>query len=130
MANWAQLDENNIVTSVIVWDNNDPNGDDGEAMINEIFGGRWVQTSYNGNIRGQFASVGFKYHEDLDIFTPPKPADSWIQAEDGINWIPPVPKPNDGEFYIWNMDEEIWMKPAGPVPLHVLHGTIPEPAAE
>lgn len=121
MANWAKLDENNIVTNVIVWDNNDPNGDDGEQMIHEIFGGRWVQTSYNRNFRNNFASVGFTYNEDLDVFIPPKPANDWVQTKDGLGWEPPISKPDDGELYVWDMDNSKWIKPVGPIPLSVIN---------
>lgn len=73
MSHFAELDENNIVLRVVVCDNNDPSGDEGYQWLIDNLGGRWVQTSYNGNFRGTFAGIGFLYNEELDIFvTPPK----------------------------------------------------------
>lgn len=71
MAHWAQINGNNIVTRVIVGDNNDPNGDEGYKWITETLGGRWIQTSYNNNFRGKFAGVGDIYDEVNDIFYTP-----------------------------------------------------------
>lgn len=68
MAHFAEIDSNNIVLRVVVTDNNDPNGDEGYQWLVENLGGRWIQTSYNGNIRGRFAGIGMKYDEALDEF--------------------------------------------------------------
>ena len=68
MAHWAQVDDNNIVLQVLVTDNNDPNGDEGHQWLIDNVGGTWVQTSYNGTIRGQFAGIGMHYNEELDIY--------------------------------------------------------------
>jgi len=72
MAHFAELDENNIVLRVLVTDNNDPNGDEGYSWLVENLGGRWIQTSYNGNIRGKFAGIGDRYDETLDEFITPE----------------------------------------------------------
>lgn len=73
MSHWAELDNNNKVIRVLVGDNNDPNGDEGYQWLIDNLGGRWVQTSYNGNFRGEFAGVNFTYDEVKDIFiAPPK----------------------------------------------------------
>ena len=71
MSHWAELNENNIVLRVIVCDNNDPNGDEGYQWLIDNLGGRWVQTSYNGNIRGRFAGIGYIYDEINDVFKAP-----------------------------------------------------------
>jgi hypothetical protein len=79
MAHWAEIDENNLVIRVLVGDNDDPNGDEGYQWLIDNLGGTWVKTSYNANIRKNFASVGFIYDTERDAFVPPKP--------DGIGWV-------------------------------------------
>jgi hypothetical protein len=108
MAHWAEVDEDNIVTRVIVGDNNDPNGDEGYQWIINNLGGRWIKTSYNGNIRKNYAGVGYSYNEDLDAFIPPKPYESWTLNEDTALWDAPVDYPNDGELYMWNEETTSW----------------------
>lgn len=73
MAHWAELDQNNIVLRVLVGDNNDPNGDEGYQWLLDNLGGMWIQTSYNGKIRFNFASVGYSYDVDNDAFIAPRP---------------------------------------------------------
>jgi hypothetical protein len=68
MSHWAELDDNNFVIRVLVGDNNDPAGDEGYQLFINLFGGRWVQTSYNNNFRGIFASPGYYYDEVADVF--------------------------------------------------------------
>jgi hypothetical protein len=70
MSHWAEIDENNIVLRVLVGNNSEP--DEGEAFMNSL-GGTWVKTSYNGNIRYNFAGIGYSYDEDRDAFIAPKP---------------------------------------------------------
>lgn len=72
MAHWAELDNNNKVIRVLVGDNNDPNGDEGYQWLIDNLGGRWVQTSYNENIRFNYAGPGYFYDEDADAFIAPK----------------------------------------------------------
>lgn len=69
MSHWAEIDENNTVLRVLVGNNSEP--DEGEAFMNSL-GGTWVKTSYNGNIRKNFAGIGFTYNADIDAFVPPK----------------------------------------------------------
>jgi hypothetical protein len=73
MAHFAELDNNNIVVRVLVTDNNDPNGDEGYQFLIDTFGGTWVKTSYNGNIRYNYASIGYTYDADADAFIAPRP---------------------------------------------------------
>jgi hypothetical protein len=79
MAHWAEIDETNTVLRVLVGDNNDPNGDEGYQWLIDNLGGTWIKTSYNGNIRKNYAGVGFTYDSVRDAFIPPKP--------DGVGWI-------------------------------------------
>lgn len=108
MSHWAELDENNIVTRVTVGDNNDPNGDEGYQWLIDNLGGRWVKTSYNANIRKNFAGVGFYYDENLDAFISPKPFNSWVLNENTCQWECPVLYPNDGYLYMWDEDSLSW----------------------
>lgn len=71
MSHWAELDDNNVVIRVTVGDNNDPAGDEGYSWLVQNLGGRWVQTSYNGNFRGRFAGIGYTYDAELDEFIAP-----------------------------------------------------------
>jgi hypothetical protein len=73
MAHFAELDENNIVLRVLVTDNNDPNGDEGYQFLIDTFGGTWVKTSYNGNIRYNYAGIGYTYDPIDDAFISPMP---------------------------------------------------------
>lgn len=109
MAHFAEIDENNIVTRVIViHDSLEPMG---AEWCHKTFGGNWVQTSYNGRIRKHYASIGFLYDKNLDIFIPPKPHDSWILDTNDYVWKSPVPYPTDEKFYIWNEQSLSWIEP-------------------
>jgi hypothetical protein len=108
MAHWAEIDENNIVLRVIVGDNNDPNGDEGYQWILDNLGGTWVKTSYNANIRKNFAGIGFTYDADFDAFIPPKPYPSWLLNEKDFYWEPPIQEPTGGFTYSWNEAELSW----------------------
>jgi hypothetical protein len=110
MSHWAELDENNIVTRVLVGDNNDPNGDEGYQWLIDNLGGRWVKTSYNGNIRKNYAGTGYYFDETRDAFISPKPFDSWILDEETCQWKAPIEYPNDKEFYMWNENTLTWDK--------------------
>jgi hypothetical protein len=72
MAHWAEIDQRNVVVRVLVGDNNDPAGDEGYQWLIDNLGGVWIQTSYNANIRKNFAGIGFTYDEALDAFIAPK----------------------------------------------------------
>ena len=71
MSHWAELDEDNKVIRVTVGDNEDSNGDEGYQWLIDNLGGRWIQTSYNANIRGKYAAIGDTYDEELDVFVAP-----------------------------------------------------------
>ena len=121
MAHFAQLDENNVVTQVIVVSNNellDASGVEREEMgigfCQRLFGGNWKQTSYNHNFRKRYAGIGYTYNAELDAFVPPKPFPSWVLDNDEANWIPPVPRPADmgmeegQKMYTWNEETTSW----------------------
>ena len=95
MAHFAKLDENNIVVEVIAVANKEllDNGVESEAkgieFCKSLFGGNWIQTSYNGNIRYNYAGIGFKYDATKDAFISPEPEDSLGFDENTCQWIVP-----------------------------------------
>ena len=105
MSHWAEIDENNIVTRVLVGNNSEP--DEGEAFMNSL-GGTWVKTSYNGTIRKNYAGIGYSYDSTRDAFIAPKPFASWELDEDTCRWEAPVAYPTDGKMYTWNEDNTNW----------------------
>lgn len=116
MAHFAQLDENNVVTQVIVVGNRDcadANGVEKEsigiAFCERLFGGNWVQTSYNASIRKNYAGIGYTYNADLDAFVPPKPFASWVLNEETAQWNAPVPMPEEG-MWTWDEDTTSWVE--------------------
>ena len=106
MSHWAELNENNQVLRVLVGDNNDPNGDEGYQWLIDNLGGTCVKTSYNNNIRGTYAGVGYSYNEDEDIFVAPQPYPSWTR--NGSFWEAPTPYPTNGQVYNWVEDDLNW----------------------
>lgn len=117
MAHFAQLDDNNIVTQVIVVNNNEllnENGQESEAkgiaFCQSLFGGNWKQTSYNANFRKNYAGIGSTYDSTRDAFIAPKPFPSWVLDEETCEWQPPVARPTDGKVYIWNEDNQQWIE--------------------
>lgn len=122
MAHWAEIDENNVVLRVTVGDNDGPNGDEGYQWLIENLGGTWVKTSYNGNIRKNFAGIGYTYDENLDAFISPKPFDSWMLNENTCQWEAPTSRPEDNLDYIWDEETLSW------IPIEVIEDVIvPEP---
>ena len=111
MAHFAKLGTGNIVERVEVVSNNVATTEqEGVDFLNNLYGTRdvWKQTSYNGNIRKNFAGIGHKYDEDRDAFIPPKLFNSWTLNEDTCQWEAPVAYPEDGERYIWNEENQTW----------------------
>ena len=117
MAHFAQLDETNTVAQVIVVHNNDCqiNGVESEeagiVFCKTLYGvnTKWRQTSYNGNIRKNYAGIGYKYDDTRDAFIPPKPFNSWLLNEDTCLWEPPVAYPTDGQAYTWDEPTTSWI---------------------
>lgn len=117
MAHYAELDGNNVVLRVIVVDNKDEATPDGTtvesigiAFCQRLFGGNWIKTSYNGNIRKRYAGIGDTYNKDLDAFVPPQPFPSWTLDAGTANWVPPTPRPNDGKQYYWDEPTQTWIE--------------------
>jgi hypothetical protein len=106
MSHWAEINQDNIVLRVTVGDNNDP--DEGYQWLIDNLGGTWIKTSYNANIRKNYAGVGFYYDEVRDAFISPKPFDSWSLNEETCKWEAPTPYPNDGGAYKWVEDDLNW----------------------
>ena len=86
MSHFAELDQDNKVIRVLVGDNNDPAGDEGYSWFVNNLGGTWLQTSYNGTIRKNFAGIGYTYDETLDAFVSPKCHDEAILNETTAQW--------------------------------------------
>lgn len=110
MANWAEIDENNQVIRVLVGDNNDPAGDEGYRWLIDNLGGVWIQTSYNGTIRKNYAGIGYIYDSIRDAFISPQPYPSWILNETTCQWEAPVPCPVDGKDYSWDETTVSWIE--------------------
>jgi len=118
MAHYAFLDENNVVVKVIVGvdETVTQNGDGGSSEAWEQFyqnqcwhqGLTCKRTSYNNQIRKQYAGVGFTYDADADVFVRPQPFPSWT-LDSNHDWQPPTPMPNDGKQFSWNEEELAWV---------------------
>ena len=125
MAHFAQLDENNIVTQVIVVGNDDCLDSDnneseavGIAFCKELLGAdtNWVQTSYNKSIRFRYAGIGHKYDSTNDVFYEQSPYPSWVLNNSTWDWEAPVAMPDDAgvddednptEFVDYSWDEDL-----------------------
>ena len=112
MAHFAKLGVGNIVEQVIVVSNDVATTEQiGIEFLHNLYKDPniiWKQTSYNNNIRKNFAGIGFTYDENRDAFIPPKPYNSWILNEDTCNWESPVAYPNDNNRYTWNEQTLSW----------------------
>ncbi len=110
MAHFARIDENNIVQEILVVPDEQQHRGNDFLSIDLGLGGRWIQTSYNGTIRKMFAGLGYSYNEELDIFLPPKPFESWILNETKGEWEAPVERPivDRSQVAIWDEDLLNW----------------------
>jgi hypothetical protein len=124
MAHFAQLDENNVVVTVLVVGNDDIQnlpfpeseavGQDFLATIlPDVPKDRWVQTSYNNNFRVRYAGIGFQFVPSTAAapnggFAPPQPASDFVFDDSICDWVPPIPYPADGKTYIWNFETHSW----------------------
>ena len=103
MAHYAKV-SNSLVTQVIV----------AEAEFFDTFvdssPGEWIQTSYNGNFRKNYAGIGYTYDLTRDAFIPAKPYPSWTLVEDTCQWTAPIAYPDDGKVYEWNEDTTAWVE--------------------
>ena len=110
MANYAFLDSNNIVTEVIVGKNEGEGGIDWEQHYGEFRGQTCKRTSYNGNIRKNYAGIGYTYDASRDAFIPSKPYASWVLNETSCNWEAPTPYPTDDKMYRWDEPTLAWVE--------------------
>ena len=101
MSHFAKIDKDNIVTQVIVAEQDFINS----GLVGDSF--LWVQTSYNNNFRKQAAGKGYTYDKANDIFISPKPYPSWT-LDASFDWQPPTAMPDDGKDYSWNEDTTSW----------------------
>jgi len=111
MAHFAKLGKGNIVEKVVVVSNEVATTEQaGIDFLNQTFKTNdiWLQTSYNGNMRKNFANVGFIYNQTKDAFIAPRPFNSWTLNEDTCQWESPVAKPDDGQNYKWNEETKSW----------------------
>jgi hypothetical protein len=116
MAHFAKLNDENIVIAVHVVNNQvilKADGTEselkGKQFLNSLHGNtKWVQTSYNGNFRKNYAGIGFTYDSERDAFIAPQPFNSWLLNENTCLWEAPVQYPNDGNFYQWNEQTLSW----------------------
>jgi len=116
MAHFAQLDDAGTVINVIVVHNNEllDNGVESEVkgieFCQSLFGGTWKQTSYNGNIRKNYAGIGYTYDAGRDAFIAPQPYPSWTLNEASCTWQAPVPIPTDNKPYRWDEEALLWVE--------------------
>jgi len=116
MAHFAKI-EDNLVTQVIVVDNSDildESNNESEALgikiCQDLLGGTWVQTSYNGNIRKNYAGIGYTYDSSRDAFIDPSPYASWVLNETTCKYEAPIAYPSDGKHYGWNEATTSWVE--------------------
>jgi hypothetical protein len=111
MAYYAFLDNDNLVTEVIsgIDETELIDGKHPEVWYGEFRGQVCKRTSYNGNIRKNYASIGYTYDKDRDAFIPPKPYESWILNEETCQWKAPVPYPDNQKLYFWDEDSLSWV---------------------
>jgi len=108
MAHYAFLDMANIVTEVIVGRNEGDTNTNWELHYQDIRKQVCKRTSYNGNIRKNYAGIGYTYDFARDAFIPQKPYASWVLDETTCLWGAPVAQPNDGERYTWDEENQEW----------------------
>ena len=111
MAHYAFLDSNNVVTEVIPGKDEGEDGVDWEQFYGDVRGQVCKRTSYHGNIRKNYAGIGYTYREDIDAFVPPQIYASWT-LDANAQWQPPTPMPTDG-LYFWNESNQTWEMNSG-----------------
>lgn len=121
MARFAKLNSDNVVTDVVVINNDvilDDNGNEieqkGVDFLRNLYNepnAKWLQTSFTGKIRGRLACVYFNYDPIKNEFFPPKPLEypSWVWNNEWNGWRPPTPAPTDGPSYDWNEETLSWV---------------------
>lgn len=110
MAHFAEVDSNGVITRVLVVPDEQEHRGGDYLSLDLGLGGSWVQTSYNNNIRKQFAGIGFTYNSTADVFIAPQPFPSWA-LDANHDWQPPTPRPTEGGPWIWDEDTLSWVSP-------------------
>ena len=120
MAHYAFLDENNVVTEVIVGKNEGEDNTDWEVHYGDFRGQTCKRTSYNTQggvhsaggtpLRKNYAGIGYTYDSQRDAFIPPKPFDSWVLDEETCLWQAPTPMPEDGGMHAWDEETQAWVE--------------------
>jgi hypothetical protein len=132
MAHYAFLDDNNVVTEVIVGKNEGEDGKNWELQYGAFRNQVCKRTSYNtrGGVhydqatgepsadqtkayRKNYAGIGYTYDQTKDAFIPPKPFESWVLNETSCLWDPPTPMPDDGKMYTWDEETTSWVEVDG-----------------
>ena len=108
MAHYAQIN-NNIVQQVLVMDNTWTEQEIQDWLTANVSTDQWVQTSYNSNIRKQFASIGFTFDAVKDKFIAPQPFPSWALDSDD-DWQAPTARPDNDNEYFWDEDNLVWIE--------------------
>lgn len=118
MAHFAKLDENNIVTTVVVVENaslRDVSGEEVEQVgidfLRNLYDDQdavWVQTSYNNNFRNVYAGIGYTYNAEDDAFYPPQDYPSWVWNSEIKVWESPIGLPPEDNGYEWNETDQQW----------------------
>ena len=111
MAHFAKLGKGNIVERIEVVSNDVATTEQaGVDFLNNLYNSRdvWIQTSYNRNIRKNFACIGWTYDQTRDAFIPPKPYNSWTLNETTCLWEAPVALPDTENRYTWNEQNQTW----------------------
>ena len=103
MSHFAKLNSSNIVENVIVAEQDFINS----GVVGDSF--LWVQTSYNGNFRGKYASVGDTWDKVNEVFISPQPYPSWTLSAD-FTWSAPTPHPTDDLTYTWSEETLSWIE--------------------
>jgi hypothetical protein len=111
MAHYAFLDDNNVVTEVITGIDETEliEGLSPEEWYENFRGQRCIRTSYNNNIRKQYAGIGFSYNDSADVFIAPKPFQSW-SLDANYDWQAPIDYPADGKHYSWDEANQVWVE--------------------
>ena len=118
MAHYAKIGEGNIVTKVHVLNNEvlmkdgEENEQQGLEFLQNLYNNKdlYIQTSYNGTFRKNYAGKGYTYDSTRDAFISPQPFPSWVLDEDTCRWNPPTPRPDDGKLYNWDEDATSWVE--------------------
>jgi hypothetical protein len=108
MSHFAEINSDNIVQRVIVAEQDFINS----GLVGDSF--NWVQTSYNGNFRKNYAGSGYTYDKTRDAFIAPQPYPSWTLVEATCQWEAPTAYPTDDKMYTWDEDTTAWVEVPAP----------------